>query len=192
MRARRRYPPLEAPAVPTVCYCTKNERTPRGIPAGLSSHLPAFGRPHFQLPVRREADYPHYRYAVYDNARTFISATTGLGEREDFADGEVLEVLCRHFFVVHLIRGVSTLYSTSLTTQSNTVKYCMPPKTQKLLDELKAWCNEPPAHGKRTQVAQILEISPQTITNLFGGRQQPTAEQILNIQDFLQKQKRNR
>ena len=24
--------------------------------------------PHFQLPTRREADYPHYRYAVYDNA----------------------------------------------------------------------------------------------------------------------------
>ena len=28
MRARKRHPPLEAPAVPTVCYCTKNERTP--------------------------------------------------------------------------------------------------------------------------------------------------------------------
>jgi hypothetical protein len=89
--------------------------------------------------------------------------------------------------------GASTLYSTSLTNQSNTVKSLgMPPKTQKLLDELKAWCNEPPAHGKRTQVAQILEISSQTITNLFGGRQQPTSEQILNIQDFLKKQKRRR
>src|SRR5215469_13648827 len=28
MRARKRHPPLEVPAVPTVCYCTKNERTP--------------------------------------------------------------------------------------------------------------------------------------------------------------------
>jgi hypothetical protein len=37
--------------------------------------------PHFQLPARREADYPHYRYAVYDNARTFISATTQLAGR---------------------------------------------------------------------------------------------------------------
>jgi hypothetical protein len=36
---------------------------------------------HFQLPTRREADYLHYRYAVYDNARTFISATTELAGR---------------------------------------------------------------------------------------------------------------
>src|SRR6476620_2148827 len=35
MRARRRYPPLEAPAVPTVCYCTKNERTPGRPKANL-------------------------------------------------------------------------------------------------------------------------------------------------------------
>ena len=32
--------------------------------------------PHFQLPARRATDYPHYRYAVYDNARTLLSATT--------------------------------------------------------------------------------------------------------------------
>ena len=37
--------------------------------------------PHFQLAARREADYPHYRYAVYDNARTFITATTQLAGR---------------------------------------------------------------------------------------------------------------
>jgi hypothetical protein len=40
--------------------------------------------PHFQLPTRRETDYPHYRYAVYDNARTFISATTELAGRVGF------------------------------------------------------------------------------------------------------------
>ena len=37
--------------------------------------------PHFQLPARPVPDYLHYRYAVYDNARTFISATTQLAGR---------------------------------------------------------------------------------------------------------------
>src|SRR5208283_3076076 len=31
MRARKRHPPLEAPAVPTVCYCTENERSPKDL-----------------------------------------------------------------------------------------------------------------------------------------------------------------
>ena len=43
--------------------------------------------PHFQLPTRREADYPHHRYAVYDNARTFISATTQLAGRSAVGEG---------------------------------------------------------------------------------------------------------
>ena len=38
--------------------------------------------PHFQLPTRREADYLHYRYAVYDNARTFISCDHPTGRTQ--------------------------------------------------------------------------------------------------------------
>jgi hypothetical protein len=67
----------------------------------------------------------------------------------------------------------------------------MPPKTQKLLDELKAWCDTPPPYGRRTRVAKILGVSSQTITNWFGGRQQPTSEQILDVQDFLKQQRRS-
>ena len=68
----------------------------------------------------------------------------------------------------------------------------MPPKTQKLLNELKAWCDQEPRYGRRTSVAKALGTSLQTITNWFGGWAQPTSEQILDVQDFLKKQKRNR
>jgi hypothetical protein len=37
-----------------------------------------------------------------------------------------------------------------------------------------------------------LPTSLQTITNWFGGWAQPTSEQILDVQDFLKKQKRHR
>jgi hypothetical protein len=75
-----------------------------GVPAGLSSHLlgpvylrvspgdmPAFIDPRaarisfwtdpFSAARPTRSRLPHYRYAVYDNARTFISATTQLAGR---------------------------------------------------------------------------------------------------------------
>jgi hypothetical protein len=66
--------------------------------------------------------------------------------------------------------------------------YAMPPKTQKLLDALKAWCDQ--GRGRRMEFARQSAISPQTIWNWFSGRQQPTAEQILVVQEFLAKQKK--
>src|SRR5260370_41590162 len=59
------------------------------------------------------------------------------------------------------------------------------PKTQRLLDELRQWCDEPPTYGKRKRVGDIIGVSSQTITNWFAGEQNPTSEQVLNIQDFL-------
>jgi hypothetical protein len=66
----------------------------------------------------------------------------------------------------------------------------MPPKTQKLLDDLKDWCDQ--SYGRRSEVAKAVGLGPQAITDWFGGRRQPTAEQILVVQEFLAKQKSRR
>jgi transcriptional regulator with XRE-family HTH domain len=66
----------------------------------------------------------------------------------------------------------------------------MPPKTQKLLDELKAWCDQD--YGRRSEIAKVVGTTRQAITNWLSGRRQPTAEQILAVQEFLKKQRRAR
>jgi hypothetical protein len=66
----------------------------------------------------------------------------------------------------------------------------MPPKTQKLLDDLKNWCDQ--SYGRRSEVAKVIGLGPQAISDWFGGRRQPTAEQILVVQEFLAKQKSRR
>jgi transcriptional regulator with XRE-family HTH domain len=66
----------------------------------------------------------------------------------------------------------------------------MPPRTQKLLDELRAYCDK--QRGRRTEIAKLIGIKRQSITDWFSGRQQPTAEQILEVQEFLAKQRKRR
>jgi len=66
----------------------------------------------------------------------------------------------------------------------------MPPKTQRLLDALQAWCDQ--KRGRRAEISRLLGIKRQSITDWFGRRQQPTAEQILVVQEFLAKQRKNR
>jgi transcriptional regulator with XRE-family HTH domain len=66
----------------------------------------------------------------------------------------------------------------------------MPPKTQKLIDELREYCDE--ERGRRAEIAKLIGIKRQSITDWFSGRQQPTAEQILEVQEFLDKQRRRR
>jgi hypothetical protein len=64
----------------------------------------------------------------------------------------------------------------------------VPPKTQKILDELKAYCDA--ERGRRTEVAEKIGISRQALANWFYGRQQPTSEQILTVQEFLRQQQK--
>jgi hypothetical protein len=66
----------------------------------------------------------------------------------------------------------------------------MSEKTKQLVDSLKTWCDG--GRGRRAEVARFLETKPQTITNWFGGRQNPTSEQALAVLEFLKKQKRNK
>jgi hypothetical protein len=62
--------------------------------------------------------------------------------------------------------------------------------TQQLLKRLKGWCDK--KRGRRVEVSKLLGISPQALTNWFGARQQPTADQILKVLAFLDKQRKQR
>jgi transcriptional regulator with XRE-family HTH domain len=66
----------------------------------------------------------------------------------------------------------------------------MPPRTRKLLKELKAWCDQ--EHGRQAEVARYLKLPRQAISNWFGERSWPTGEQVLAIQEFLGKQKHSK
>jgi hypothetical protein len=55
-------------------------------------------------------------------------------------------------------------------------------RTQKFVEELKAWCDTEP--GRRRIIAEIVGAHPQAVTNWFGGRQEPTLEQYLAIHEY--------
>jgi hypothetical protein len=70
----------------------------------------------------------------------------------------------------------------------------MTPKTQEILDELEAWCDDQDKGGDRecrgeSLVGKVIQASPKEITSWFTGEQQPTPEQFLLVQEFLAKQK---
>jgi hypothetical protein len=44
--------------------------------------------------------------------------------------------------------------------------------------------------GRQSEVAAVIGTTRQAINHRFAGRQQPTSEQILAVQEFLAKQKR--
>jgi hypothetical protein len=71
--------------------------------------------------------------------------------------------------------------------------------TQALLDELKTWCA---VRGRKTIAARYLasatglsfETAQQTVSHWFADppRQQPTADQILAVQEFMKRRRRAR
>jgi hypothetical protein len=61
-------------------------------------------------------------------------------------------------------------------------------KGQKILNELRAYCDQ--ERGRRLAVARFIDVPSRAITDWFGGRRQPTAEQVLAVQDFLEKQRK--
>lgn len=58
----------------------------------------------------------------------------------------------------------------------------MPPRTQKILNDLKEWCDR--ERGRRREIAKVADVTTQAVTDWFAGRRQPTAEQILAVLDF--------
>jgi hypothetical protein len=49
------------------------------------------------------------------------------------------------------------------------------------------WCDG--GYGRRAEVARLVNTSRYSVTHWLGGRQFPTVEQALTIQEFLKKQR---
>jgi transcriptional regulator with XRE-family HTH domain len=58
-------------------------------------------------------------------------------------------------------------------------------RTKQFLEDLKSWCNE--ERGRQKAISEVANISKQAVSNWFAGRQEPTAEQLLAIQEYLAK-----
>jgi transcriptional regulator with XRE-family HTH domain len=56
-------------------------------------------------------------------------------------------------------------------------------RVQKFLQELQAWCQE--ERGRQQQIADIAGTTKQTVSNWLAKRQEPTAEQLLAVLEFL-------
>jgi hypothetical protein len=52
---------------------------------------------------------------------------------------------------------------------------------------LRAWCDQ--ERGRRALVAKELGLERQVVTNWLAGRQQPTAEQVLHLLEFLNRRR---
>jgi hypothetical protein len=57
-----------------------------------------------------------------------------------------------------------------------------------LLEEVRAYCRE--KHGRRSQLARYLGLTPQKVTDILNARQQPTGEQALAMQEWLALERR--
>jgi hypothetical protein len=62
----------------------------------------------------------------------------------------------------------------------------MSSKSQDIVDDLKAWCDQ--EDGRESLVVQVIGVDRETVRNWFAGKQQPTSEQIILVQEFLAKQ----
>ncbi len=56
-------------------------------------------------------------------------------------------------------------------------------RVKEFLSTLKEWCDQ--ERGRQNQLAEVADTTKQTVSNWFAGRQEPTAEQLLAIQDHL-------
>lgn len=63
-------------------------------------------------------------------------------------------------------------------------------ETQKLIAELKAWCDQ--EYGRRSATARDLGVKPSLFTEWLNGRRTPDMDQGFMIQDFLKKQRRSK
>jgi plasmid maintenance system antidote protein VapI len=65
-----------------------------------------------------------------------------------------------------------------------------PERTERLVEEMRLWCEK---HGVRHKdLAELLGISPQGVTEIFKGRNQPTGEQALQMIELLKTKPRKK
>jgi transcriptional regulator with XRE-family HTH domain len=63
-------------------------------------------------------------------------------------------------------------------------------QSERLLAELKRWADA--EYGRRAELARMLGVSKQLISEWFAGRSLPTWDHGLEIETFLKKQRRRR
>jgi predicted transcriptional regulator len=61
-------------------------------------------------------------------------------------------------------------------------------ESEKLLTELKAWANA--EYGRRAELARMLGVSRQLVSEWFAGRATPTWDNGMRIEELLRKQRR--
>jgi transcriptional regulator with XRE-family HTH domain len=67
----------------------------------------------------------------------------------------------------------------------------MPPTdAEKLMAEVKAWADQ--KRGRRSEMARMLGVSRQLVTNWLAGRKMPTLDDGLKLQVFLKRQARKK
>ena len=64
-----------------------------------------------------------------------------------------------------------------------------PQEVDKLISELTAWCRA--QHGRQRELAAMLGVSEQLVSNWLARRKTPTLQHGLQIQDFLSKRKKS-
>jgi hypothetical protein len=63
-------------------------------------------------------------------------------------------------------------------------------ETEKLMADLKAWVDV--EYGRRANIARMLGVPRQRVTNWIAGQGTPTLEQGLRLQAFLKRQRKSR
>jgi hypothetical protein len=64
------------------------------------------------------------------------------------------------------------------------------PEIEKLIKDLQTWCKA--KHGRNLEVAKMLDVSPQLVSDWFSHKTVPTTEHFLRLRDFLKKNKPKR
>ena len=65
-----------------------------------------------------------------------------------------------------------------------------PQMVDKLISELTAWCRA--QHGRQRELAAMLGVSEQLVSNWLARRKTPTLQHGLQIQEFLKKRRKSR
>jgi transcriptional regulator with XRE-family HTH domain len=65
--------------------------------------------------------------------------------------------------------------------------YFVGKRVQKFLEELRSWCDQ--ERGRQSEIAQAAGTTKQTVSNWFAERQEPTAEQLLAVMEYLEAKK---
>jgi hypothetical protein len=62
----------------------------------------------------------------------------------------------------------------------------MSPKSQEIVEDLRAWCDQ--EIERESLAGKVIGVERATVKDWLMGRQEPTSEEIILVQEFLAKQ----